>query len=637
MAFIRLSRARIAFLHDLIMTGVAFVASLYLRMGDSFFDLPRESIAIWTTIFVSVAAAVFASMRLYRGVWRYASLDDTIAIAKAVGLASLVYLPLVFFLTRLDQLPRSHIVINAFVLMALLSGPRILYRVLKDRSVEAVLARDGYRRVPVLLVGASDAAELFIQATRQRPAAGYRVVGILDEKGTRVDRAIRGVRVLGTLDQAREVIDRLSRDGMAPRRLILAGDGIDGAQVRQLLELAEASGMSLARLPNLTDFKSELGDEIAMRPIAIEDLLGRPQTVLDRVGMRALIAGRRIMVTGAGGTIGSELARQIADFAPSHLTLLDYGEFNLYTIDLEIGERQPNLPRSVVLCDVRDKDRLARAVAAQTPQLIFHAAALKHVPMVEAHPVEGVLTNVMGTRNLADACRATGVEAMVLISTDKAVNPTNVMGATKRVAEAYCQALDLSAQGRGARFVTVRFGNVLGSTGSVVPLFQRQIASRGPVTVTHPDVTRYFMTTREAVELVLQATVLGTRSGAESGKIFVLDMGEPVRIADLAKQMIRLSGLQPGTDIEIRYTGLRPGEKLHEELFHAAEHAVPTELGGIFLAAPRAADVAILARALDELGEAASAGHAERAVAVLARLVPEARLDGAAARPAAAR
>jgi O-antigen biosynthesis protein WbqV len=462
-------------------------------------------------------------------------------------------------------------------------------------------------------------------------------VGILDEKGSRVGRAIRGVRVLGTIDDAEAVLDTLAKRDQAPQRMILAGEVPDGAHVRRLLALSEERGMTLARLPSMTDFRAHMDDGIAMRPIAIEDLLGRPQTVLDRAGMQALLSDKRVMVTGAGGTIGSELARQIAAFGPAHLTLLDYGEFNLYSIDLEIGERSPHVARSAVLCDVRDKERLARAIAAERPQLVFHAAALKHVPMMEAHPAEGVLTNAIGTRNVADACRAGGVESMVLISTDKAVNPTNVMGATKRLAEAYCQALDVSQRGTGPRFATVRFGNVLGSTGSVVPLFQRQIAQGGPVTVTHPDITRYFMTTREAVELVLQATVLATRGDAESGKILVLDMGEPVRIADLAKQMIRLSGLQPDVDIEIRYTGLRPGEKLHEELLHEAEHAVPTGTNGIMLVAPRAADLAILGRAFDELAEAATSGHAERAAQILARLVPEARLDAAVGRSAAAR
>jgi O-antigen biosynthesis protein WbqV len=272
---------------------------------------------------------------------------------------------------------------------------------------------------------------------------------------------------------------------------------------------------------------------VQIKPIAIEDLLGRPEAVLDRVGMAELCRGARILITGAGGTIGSELVRQISDFGPSHVTLVDNAELHLYQIDMELSERHKGLSRATVMADVRDPDRVRDLFAEQRPDLVFHAAAMKHVPMVEMNPIEGVLTNVQGTRNVADACVEFGIRTMVLISTDKAVNPTNVMGATKRIAESYCQALDIQTArlGTGAtRFVTVRFGNVLGSTGSVVPLFQRQLAAGGPLTVTHPHVTRYFMTTHEAVELVLQASALGRQSDDQSGTIFVLDMGEPIRI-----------------------------------------------------------------------------------------------------------
>lgn len=635
---IRISRARIAFLHDVVMAALSFVAALYLRLGEGMADYPPDSILLWTALFTAVCAAVFASMGLYRGIWRYASLDDILGIVKAVTLASLIFLPVMFLLTRLQDLPRSLLVINWFVLLALLGGPRILYRIFKDRSVEAVLVRDGHRRVPVLMVGAGDGTELFIRATRHRPSAGYRVVGIVDDKGTRIGRRIHGVPVMGGLDALSEVTQRLARTGMQPQRLVVTADGFDGPRMRALLDMATANGMTLARLPRLTDLKSGTADEAEIRPVAIEDLLGRPQAALDRDGMRALIAGRRVMVTGAGGTIGSELVRQIADFGPAYLTLLDNGEYNLYAIDQEIGERARTLPRATVLCDVRDRAATVRAIAEAKPELVFHAAALKHVPLVETNPIEGVMTNAIGTRHVADACRAAGVRAMVLISTDKAVNPANVMGATKRVAESYCQALDLveTQHEGGTRFLTVRFGNVLGSTGSVVPLFQRQIAAGGPVTVTHPEITRYFMTTHEAVELVLQATVLGLGAPKDSGKIYVLDMGEPVKIADLARQMIRLSGLRPEHDIEIRFTGLRPGEKLYEELLHDSEPPIPTDRNGILLAAPRAVDHAFLSRAMDELAEAAAQGRATQAVAILARLVPEGRLTESAAPPAAA-
>jgi O-antigen biosynthesis protein WbqV len=372
-------------------------------------------------------------------------------------------------------------------------------------------------------------------------------------------------------------------------------------------------------------------------------LLGRPQAVLDREAMARLIRGRRILVTGAGGTIGSELTRQLAVYDPARLILLDNGEFLLYTIDAELRERFPKLAVSALLGDVRNRQRMDEVLAAERPEIVFHAAALKHVPMVEQNPVEGVLTNVIGSRNVAEAARAHGVALAVQISTDKAVNPTNVMGATKRIAEAFCQALDLNEGGHGrrgrsgTRFVTVRFGNVLGSTGSVVPLFTRQLAAGGPLTVTDPDVSRFFMTVREAVELVLEASAtVGLADETESrGKIFVLDMGEPVRIVDLARQMIRLAGLVPEQDVKIEFTGLRPGEKLHEELFHDAEAAVPTANPALRLAAPRTADYAVLARSIDELEEQARAGHEARVIDLLRLLVPEYRRDAGPATPEA--
>ncbi len=363
--------------------------------------------------------------------------------------------------------------------------------------------------------------------------------------------------------------------------------------------------------------------------MAIEDLLNRPQVPLDREGMARLIQGRRVIVTGAGGTIGSELARQVAALGPERLILIDNGEYALWLIDLELAERHPHVPRESLLVDIRDEPRVRDVFEQWRPELVFHAAALKHVPMVEANPLEGLLTNVAGTRHVADAARGVGALAMVLISTDKAVNPTSVMGASKRLAEMYCQALDIAARasGRGMRCITVRFGNVLGSTGSVVPLFQRQLERGGPLTVTHPDMQRYFMTVREAVGLVLQASVVGAGDIAlpsgEEGGIFVLDMGEPVKIVDLARQMIRLAGLTPERDVEIRFTGLRPGEKLHEELFHGKEPPVPTAFPGLLMASPRTADPAIVGRAIDEIAAACRGGQSRLALTLLGRLVPE--------------
>ncbi len=624
-----LTPARLAFLHDLLMAALSFVISLYLRVGDLTWWYLQNYLWPAFLLFMGVAAFVFLWMRTGRGVWRHIAMVDLLTLAKAVTLVMLIFLPVLFFFTRLDQLPRSMLVINWFVLTALLGGPRILYRLLKDRRLDLTLAKAGHRRVPVLLVGAGDGAEIFIRAMQYEPQAHYQVVGIVDEKGTRVGRDIHGVPVLGGPDALAEIVERCAKRSRRPERLILTKDNLEAELMRDLFARADALGLTLARVPRMTDLRSELSDTIETRPIAIEDLLGRPQTVLDRASMKAMIAGRRVLVTGAGGTIGGELVRQVAALAPAHLALVDNGEYQLYRIEQELGEEHPHLSHSTVLADVRDAERMTRLFVAEKPELVFHAAALKHVPMVEHNACEGVLTNLVGTRNVADACHAAGVAAMVLISTDKAVNPASVMGATKRAAECYCQARDILAGASGrTRYITVRFGNVLGSTGSVVPLFQHQIERGGPLTVTHPEIKRYFMTVREAVELVLQAAALGARDGVEAGKIFVLDMGEPVRILDLARQMIRLAGLVPDKDIEIVITGLRPGEKLYEELLHETEHLVPTRCQGILLAAPRTADLALIARAIDEAGDAAASGREDQLRKLLERMVPEYRPAG---------
>jgi FlaA1/EpsC-like NDP-sugar epimerase len=391
------------------------------------------------------------------------------------------------------------------------------------------------------------------------------------------------------------------------------------------LDAADRHGVPLRRAPTPTRLDpagSEAVRRVELRPVSIEDLLDRPQVPLDREGMARLVQGRRVLVTGAGGTIGGELARQVAALGPASLTLLDHGEFLLYEIDLELREKHPDVPRRAVLADVRDEARIRRLFEDIKPELVFHAAALKHVPMVENDPLEGVLTNAFGTRVVAEAARGIGTAAMVFISTDKAVNPTSVMGASKRLAEMYCQALDREARhGRtGMRCITVRFGNVLGSTGSVVPLFRRQLERGGPLTVTHPDMRRYFMTVREAVGLVLQASVVGTTDAKDQppelaeGGIFVLDMGQPVKIVDLARRMIRLAGLRPDEDVEIRFTGLRPGERLYEELFHGQEPPRPTAFPGLLVATPRTADSALVGRAIDEMAAAGRAGNARLAL-----------------------
>lgn len=620
--FPSLNRARIAFLHDLVMAAISFPLSLYLRVGD-LFDVVGGDYAIEASlIFVVVAGPIFLFSGMYRGIWGYASIEDLAAITKAVTLAILIFLPVVFLITRLESFPRSLPLIQWFVLMALLGGPRFLYRILKDRRLENILRHSNHRRVPVLLIGASDAAEHFIRQHNRDRNAPYRVTAIVDAKGSRVGRSIHGVPIVGGIDSLEELLQKPKQE--RPQKLILTNPDASGPEVRALFDLAERHGSTLSRLPRTIQLHAGLEDKIETRPIAVEDLLGRPQTTLDRAAMKALVSGQNILITGAGGSIGSELVRQTSALSPASITLLDSSEYQLYQIDQELSSLQPEIARYAILGDVRDKKRINQIFDSRKPTLVFHAAALKHVPMVEQNPVEGVLTNVIGSRIVADACISHGVKAMVLISTDKAVNPPNIMGATKRLAESYCQALDIeSARQNGTRFLTVRFGNVLGSTGSVVPLFQKQLAAGGPLTVTHSEVTRYFMTIREAVELVLQASVLGMSDDSAAGKIHVLEMGEPVKIIELAEQIIRLAGLQPGSDIEIAITGLRPGEKLHEELLHDNESLVQTANPALLLAEPRTSDLNALRLALDKLEFSARNRNREDTLNSIRVLVPE--------------
>ncbi len=516
----------------------------------------------------------------------------------------------------------------ALVLLALLGLPRLIYGRVRARPRPAI--EDGADRSSVLLVGAGEDADLFLRAAASERRQPLRVIGLLALGSRQTGRRIHGCPILGSVEQTGAVLERLQADGRLPSLLVVTTPDFAGPALARLVEQAERFGLGVRRTPRLTALGSEMPPRgLELRPVAIEDLLNRPQVPLDREGMARLIQGRRVMVTGAGGTIGSELARQLAALGPEQLLLIDNGEYALWQIDLELAESHPAVPRQAMLVDVREEGRVRAMFDQWRPELVFHAAALKHVPMVEANPLEGLLTNAAGTRHVADAARAVGAAAMVLISTDKAVNPTSVMGASKRLAEMYCQALDIAALSSraGMRCVTVRFGNVLGSTGSVVPLFQRQLARGGPLTVTHPDMCRYFMTVREAVGLVLQASVVGTGdavlpSGREGG-IFVLDMGKPVKIVDLARQVIRLAGLRPDEDVEIRFTGLRPGEKLHEELFHGKEPPVATGYPGLLMAAPRTADPAIVGRAMDEIAAACRGGQARLALALMGRLIPE--------------
>jgi O-antigen biosynthesis protein WbqV len=626
MNIIYANRRLFAFLHDIAVAALSFWLALYLRVSGDFDQLPTNGAFEASLLFTFTCGVVFLANGIYRSIWAFTSLRDLTQIFRAATLAVAIFLAVAFVTTRLSGVPRTVPFMAWFIMMAGLGGSRVLFRLLRERRLSSLWERSGAGRVNVLLVGAGDEADIFMRAVSANPQAPYHVVGIIGENAKRVGRTIHGVDVIGTVDQLPSIVAKLRDQMKAPTRLILTRSvsRFNNSLVSHILEQATTLGLGLSRLPALTDVRSDVSAAMTVRdqPLALEDLLGRPEAKLNRNDIRTLVKDKRVLVTGAGGTIGSELVRQIAALEPAHLTLVEFSEYNLYRIGMEVSETFPYQSLQSLIGDVRDMTRIRQIFAEEKPELVFHAAAIKHVPIAEENIRETILTNTIGTRIVADCCLATHCAAMVSISTDKAVHPSSVMGATKRLAEMYCQALDLASN--GTRFITVRFGNVLGSTGSVVPRFQEQLAKGGPLTVTHPDITRYFMTVREAVELVLQASALGVRPGDQRGKVLVLDMGEPVKIADLARQIIRLAGLRPDEDIKITYTGLRKGEKLHEELFADAEELIPSAADGVKLGKASTVELTVLEKQLATYDAQLRGGmDSEQAVAQLVNLVPE--------------
>ncbi len=592
---------------------------------------PLDGIVHQALVFAVVCTVFAYIFGTHRNVWRYTSLPDLLDIGRAVAASLFVFGLYQHFFAPQFLFSPTFIAIQALVLMAILVGQRLFHRVLH----EGIPSRDGASpdgtpRSRVILVGAGPRADKFIKNVRMSPQSGYEIIGLVDPSRTLFGEMLHGVPILGKGKRLETILRELQAKGRAPQRLVFTenvpGGGADLMDVPpKILESPESFGLKLSRLGDFTAFQEGvegLAEQaaITIKPIAIEDLLGRPQTHLDLKTIRELIVGKRVIITGAGGSIGGELSRQIARLDPEAMALLDFSEYNLYALELDMNDINPAFPWRAMLCNVRVAEQVRKVFDEFRPDIVFHAAALKHVPLVEANPSEGVLTNIAGTRIVAEACQEFGVPIMVQISTDKAVNPCNVMGATKKMGEAYAQALDLESA--TTRFVTVRFGNVLGSSGSVVPLFKKQLERGGPLTVTHPDICRFFMTITEAVSLVLSASVHALRHPEERGRILVLDMGDQIKIVDVARQIIRLAGLQPDTDIKINYVGLRPGEKMYEELFDANEERVQTDSEKILAAVSQPMDSALLKRTVSTLEDAARKGDDTAVIRHLQAIVP---------------
>lgn len=617
-----LKRTSGIFLADLFLAGISFPISLILRLGEESFLSQLPLVAASSIVFTLVAGIVIWRSKLHRIPWRYVSVDDALLLGRTAVFINLGFLATMFLSSRLDGVPRSSVVIDAMVLIALFVGARLLVRLWYENQLGlSRTSKDDGNTQSILLVGATDEAEAFIRKIARDTGSRYRVLGIIDSSGRPTGSRIRGVKVLGPI---RDLPEILTKHRNLVSGLVIADPSLRGDPVRELLEVARARGIRLDRLPEMTRLTKASAKEIDVRPVDVEDLLNRPQTELNRDTMGELVKGKRVLVTGAGGSIGSELVRQVAGFEPAHITLFDNSEYNLYEIDRQLSNLFPDLPRTANIGNVREADLVERIFATAKPEIVFHAAALKHVPMLESQPSQAVLTNVMGTQNIANAAVRHHVDTMVMISTDKAAHPVNVMGASKRIAETYCQSVDIETRrNSGTQFVTVRFGNVLGSAGSVVPLFQKQLQQGGPITVTHEEMTRYFMTIREAVELVLQAATLKDEAVNQGGAIVVLDMGEPVKIIDMATEIIKLAGFTPGVDMQIEITGLRPGERLYEDLFHEEEELLPTSHTELMAARPSVADRAFVERGVEALIEAAQNGDDAKVRELMVRFIPE--------------
>ncbi|MDP2183055.1 MAG: nucleoside-diphosphate sugar epimerase/dehydratase [Actinomycetota bacterium] len=513
--------------------------------------------------------------RTDRQLWRYISVVDVLPIVRTSTLLVFIFLVTVFFVDRAATLPRSTLFIVWVLDIGLTLALSLARRIAYDKEVLGGIApflSAREHRTPLLLVGDLDRADLFLRDIG-KGSSPYRPLGILaHDSAPALRQEVRGVCVIPDVARALDMIDDLIAHGRDASVVFLdSGRSPVDFGTERLGQLRNA-GVKFLRMPSLVEM-GHRGGAGSMREFALEELLARPPVRLDEERLKALISGRRVLVTGAGGSIGSEICRQVASLGCAHLAMIDNSEFSLFKIDVEISDRWPTLSKREYLRDIRQADRLTSCFDVEQPEIIFHAAALKHVPMMERHPSDAALTNIVGTWNVAQAASAVGARQMVFISTDKAVDPPNVMGATKRLAEAVVRAQQGNSS--GTRFSAVRFGNVLGSAGSVVPTFRAQIERGGPVTLTHPEIERYFMTIPEAVQLVLHATAITAQQEDAPLGVYVLDMGKPVKIMDLAKQLIELSGKEPGRDIAIEITGLRPGEKLYEELVDSTEQAEP--------------------------------------------------------------
>lgn len=573
---------------------VFLIASLYFALLLRFdFKVPQE---YWIFLKLSIIPVVVITLlcnrffNLYKSMWKYASIEELISIVYSVSIANVIFILYSYLVNyrflenRYYRFPYTVLIIFWILSVVALGGTRFTYRLIEDNKDNITLKK---QKTKLLIIGAGDASALYIKEIKRHHELNYDIVGLIDDDPSKRGRLINGIKVLGGRNR---IIDICKKKNV--EEIILAIPSADFQTKRDIVNICKDTNCKLKTIPGLYEIIDGKVNITKLRDVNIEDLLGREEVRLNSENINKYIKDKTILVTGGGGSIGSELCRQIARFNPKKLLILDIYENNVYDVQMELNHNHPDIDKEVIIASIRDEKRLRDIFDKYRPDVVFHAAAHKHVPLMEANPAEAIKNNVIGTYNVLKCSHDFKVKKFVQISTDKAVNPTNIMGATKRFCEIMVQAFDKISS---TEYVAVRFGNVLGSNGSVIPLFKKQIAHGGPVTVTHPEINRFFMTIPEAAQLVIQAGAI-----ADGGEIFVLDMGEPVKIVDLARDLITLSGYKPDVDIKIEYTGLRPGEKLYEELLMDEIALTSTEHNKIFVEKPNEIDINFVEKSIEE-------------------------------------
>ena len=602
---------------DTVLLFLAYYFSYFIRFEGKIpaFELANFTTTVWLIIPWKISC--FMLFKVYRGMWRYSGIEDLLNLVKATFLSSCTIISAILFLYYFRGFPRSVFVIDAVLTLLLIGGLRLAIRLYMQRPnfsknkhqfLRLLGNKNNLKRM--IIIGAGDAGEKMLRELLDNPRLAYHIVGFLDDDYRKHGMQIHGVPVLGDVDDLASLVKHYEID-----EILIAISSASGKEMRRVVDGCEATGVKFKTIPGIGELIDGRVSVKAIRDVAYEDLMGRQPIRMETEKIASYIKNESILVTGAGGSIGSELCRQIARFYPSSLILLDCTENNLYQIEMEFSGTYSHLKYIPVLGNILNQGLLDKTFQKYHPQVVFHAAAYKHVPMMELNPCEAVFTNIKGTQNLLGVAQNNGVERFVFVSTDKAVRPANVMGASKRVAELLIQA---HSTRNHTRFMSVRFGNVIGSSGSVIPLFRKQIEKGGPVTITHPEITRFFMTIPEAAQLILQAGAMG-----EGGEIFILEMGTPIKILDLAKDLIRLSGFEPDRDIEIKFTGLRPGEKLYEELITEGEGIVPTRHEKILVLRGEPCSLKWLSVKIEELRSLAEKQDAVGIIRKLKEILPE--------------